>query len=54
MQGFSGARAEHAAVIEIDPDGYSFSFPRLDADFSLPALLDGIFGSRESIAARVW
>ncbi len=51
MQGLSGARAEDLAVIEIDPDGYGLSFPRLDADFSLPALLDGIFGSRKWMAA---
>ncbi len=51
MQGLRGAQAEELAVIEIDPDGYGLSFPRLDADFSLPALLDGIFGSRKWMAA---
>ena len=43
MQGLSGAKPEHLAEIEISPAGYGLHFPKLDADFSLPGLLAGVF-----------
>jgi len=51
LQGLAGAKADELAHIEIDPAGYGLSFPKLDADFSLPALMQGIFGSRAWMAA---
>ncbi len=53
LEGLAQAKADELAHIEIDPDGYGLSFPKLDADFSLPALLDGIFGSRAFMAAML-
>ncbi len=51
LQGLAGAKADELAHIEIDPAGYGLSFPKLDADFSLPALMQGVFGSRAWMAA---
>ncbi|MGO8953461.1 MAG: DUF2442 domain-containing protein [Rhodomicrobium sp.] len=50
LQGLPGATAEELADIEISPAGFDLHFPKLDADFSLPALLDGVFGSRKWMA----
>lgn len=51
LQGLAGAKADELAHIEIDPAGYGLSFPKLDADFSLPDLMQGVFGSRAWMAA---
>ena len=51
MQGLSGAKPEDLAEIEISPAGYGLHFPKLDADFSLPGLLAGVFGTRQWMAA---
>ena len=51
LQGLAGAAADDLAEIEIDPAGHGLSFPKLDADFSLPDLIQGIFGSRAWMAA---
>jgi hypothetical protein len=58
---FAAARAqglEHAspsalAEIEITPPGYGLHFPKLDADLWVPALLEGVFGSRAWMAAQL-
>jgi hypothetical protein len=50
LEGLAGAADADLAVIEIDPDGSGISFPKLDADFSLPGLLAGIFGSPKWMA----
>jgi uncharacterized protein DUF2442 len=39
--------------IEISPSGFGLHFPRIDADLYIPALLDGSFGSRRWMAARL-
>lgn len=39
--------------IEISPSGFGIHFPKLDADLYLPGLLEGFFGSREWMAARL-
>jgi hypothetical protein len=49
---------EHAtptqmATIEISPLGYGIHFPKLDADLYRPAILEGFFGSRKWMAARL-
>ena len=41
------------AIIEISPGGLGLHFPRLDADLYLPALLEGIFGSRKWMAGMM-
>jgi hypothetical protein len=45
LEGLSGAKPADLAEIEITPSGLGLHWPRLDADFYLPALLEGTFGS---------
>lgn len=52
-QGLETAAAEDLAAIEIDPPGFGLHFPRLDADLYLPALLEGLLGSKAWAAARM-
>lgn len=52
-QGLAGARPADLADIEISPSGYGLHFPKLDADLWLPALLEGVFGSRAFMAAQM-
>jgi hypothetical protein len=52
-QGLEKAKPSDLDVIEISPSGFGLHFPKLDADLWLPALLDGVFGSRKWIAARL-
>ncbi len=39
--------------IEITPSGLGIHFPELDADLYIPALLEGVLGSRKWMAARL-
>jgi hypothetical protein len=52
-QGLAGASSSDLAEIEITPSGYGLHWPKLDADLWLPALLEGLFGSRAWMAARL-
>lgn len=52
-EGLADAAPADLAVIEITPSGLGLHWPRLDADLYLPALLDGSFGSRRWMAARL-
>lgn len=52
LQGLENAKAQTMRRIEISPSGYGIHVPALDADFYLPALLEGIFGTREFMAER--
>jgi hypothetical protein len=52
-QGLERAKPSDLDVIEISPSGFGLHFPKLDADLWLSALLDGVFGSRRWIAARL-
>src|SRR5690349_19331756 len=45
-QGLARASAADLSVIEISPTGLGLHWPRLDADIYLPALMQGIFGTR--------
>jgi hypothetical protein len=45
-QGLAGAKASDPSKIEITPTGLGLHWPRLDADLYLPALMEGVFGSR--------
>ena len=52
-QGLERAKPADLAKIEISPSGFGLHFPALDADIYLPALLEGFFGSRKWMAARL-
>mgnify|MGYP002146897045 CR=1 FL=1 len=45
--------ADALADIEISPAGLGLHWPQLDADVYLPALLQGVFGSRTWMAAQL-
>jgi len=51
-QGLEAAQAADLEVVQISPSGLGLHFPALDADVYLPALLDGLLGSRRWIAAQ--
>lgn len=52
-QGLEHASPSQLEEIEISPSGFGIHFPKLDADLYIPALLDGIFGSKKWMAARL-
>jgi hypothetical protein len=52
-EGLANVKPFELAEIEITPSGYGLHFPKLDADLWMPALLDGVFGSRGWMAARL-
>jgi len=52
-EGLDKAGAAELEKIEISPSGYGIHFPKLDADLYLPALLEGVYGSRRWMAARL-
>lgn len=52
-QGLENATTDDLAEIEIEPFGLGIRFPRLDADLYVPALLEGILGSKSWMAARL-
>ena len=51
-EGLERATAADLEEIEISPTGLGLHFPRLDADLYVPALLQGLFGSKRWMAAR--
>ena len=53
VQGLENAKPSQLELIEITPSGFGLHFPKLDADVYLPALLDGFFGSKRWMAARL-
>ncbi len=44
-QGLAGASPEDLANVQVTPSGAGLRWPTLDADFSLPNLLNGVFGT---------
>jgi hypothetical protein len=52
-EGLAQARPSDLSDIEITPSGLGLHFPRLDADIYLPALLEGVLGSRRWMAASL-
>jgi hypothetical protein len=52
-QGLEKATGEQLREIEIDSPGFGLHFPALDADLYIPALLEGFFGSKRWMAARL-
>jgi hypothetical protein len=53
VQGLENATASQLEPVEITPSGFGLHFPKLDADVYLPALLEGVFGSKRWIAAQL-
>ena len=51
LEGFERARPDLLEPIEITPSGLGLHFPKLDADLYLPALLEGVFGTRRFMGA---
>jgi hypothetical protein len=49
-EGLRKATPSELANIEISPSGLGIHFPKADADFYVPALLSGIFGSKTFMA----
>jgi hypothetical protein len=45
-QGIAGASVNDLSRIEISPSGEGLCWPTLDADFSLPELMRGVFGTK--------
>lgn len=45
-QGLAGASPRDLAEVQVTPSGAGLRWPTLDADFSLPNLLNGEFGSK--------
>ena len=52
-QALESATSAQLQKIEIDPDGFGLHFPALDADLYIPSLLEGFFGSKKWMAARL-
>ena len=46
IQGLSGASDTDLEVIEISSTGWGLHFPKLDVDVYVPALFEGIYGSK--------
>lgn len=52
-EGLADASPADLAEIEISPTGLGLHWPKLDADVYVPALLQGVFGSRRWMAAHI-
>jgi hypothetical protein len=52
-EGLRGASPEDLAEIEISPAGLGLHWPKLDADLYVPALLQGVFGSKNWMAREL-
>ncbi|MGB6691239.1 MAG: DUF2442 domain-containing protein [Terracidiphilus sp.] len=52
-QGLERATAAQLSPIEISPSGFGLHFPKIDADLYLPAILNGLLGSKKWIAKRL-
>lgn len=51
-EGLAGAAAQDLGLIEISASGLGLHWPRLDADLYVPALLQGVLGSPQWMAAQ--
>jgi Protein of unknown function (DUF2442) len=52
-EGLAGASPEDLAEIEISPTGLGLHWSKLDADVYVPALLQGLFGSKNWMAREL-
>jgi hypothetical protein len=53
VEGLQHASADDLKVIEVEGFGLGIHFPKLDADLYVPALLQGVLGSKQSMAAQL-
>lgn len=53
VEGLSGASSIDLSQIEISPAGLGLHWPRLDADVYVPALLQGVLGSKSWMARQL-
>jgi hypothetical protein len=52
VEGLTGATADELADIELLGEGYGLHWERLDVDYTVPGLLNGVFGTDRWMAAR--
>src|SRR6266567_1291055 len=52
VEGLENAKPSRFSEIEISPSGFGIHFPALDADVYVPALLEGMLGSKRWMASR--
>lgn len=52
-EGLADASPDSLAEIEISPAGLGLHWPKLDADLYVPALLQGVFGSKRWMARQL-
>jgi hypothetical protein len=52
-QGLQDAAPSELSDVELSPSGFGIHFPKLDAHLYLPALLEGVFGSKAWMAAQL-
>ncbi|MGU3495224.1 DUF2442 domain-containing protein [Xanthobacteraceae bacterium A53D] len=52
-EGLADADADALAEIEITPTGLGLHWPKLDADLYVPALLEGVFGTKRWMAREM-
>lgn len=53
VEGLQKATPEELSVIEIEALGLGLHWPKIDADLYVPALLEGVLGSRQWMAQRL-
>jgi hypothetical protein len=53
LQGLGRAREAALADVEIAGAGHALHWPQLDADFTVPGLLMGVFGTRAWMASKL-
>jgi Protein of unknown function (DUF2442) len=53
VEGLQHASADDLKVIEVEAFGLGIRFPKLDADLYVPALLEGVLGSKRWMAAQL-
>jgi hypothetical protein len=52
VEGLSDATAEQLAEVQVSPIGFGLHWPSLDLDYSIPGLMNGIFGTARWMAQR--
>lgn len=53
VEGLECATAAQLTPIQVSPSGFGIYFPKLDADVYVPALLEGLLGSKRWMASRL-
>jgi hypothetical protein len=53
VEGLQDASVDDLKVIEVEAFGLGIHFPKLDTDLYVPALLEGVLGSKRWMAARL-